>query len=309
MNETPNRIVAAVAGDDSTALLQFAAQEAVSTHSELHLVHVMRMPPDLPASFDEARGAARAFGELILDRAKSAVLELVGEGAAVTQELVEDSRGVVHDIIARSDGARLVVLQHRHLTGLHRFTSMSTTQGVASRADAPVVSVPESWRSTQEQHHRTTVAVNDPAGAERVLRTAFALADRRQDELRVVHAWWLSNGYDDVVVGDDARADWDRRLRAEFAPHLEELQARHPDVRVELQVRHASVGRALLDASRESDLVVMGRRHPYLPIGSHLGPLVRTVLRASEVPVVLVENAKHTRTAMPRSVDLVPPFY
>jgi nucleotide-binding universal stress UspA family protein len=303
MNEPRNRIVAAVAGDDAQALLQFAAQEAVRTKSELHLVHVMKMPPELPDSYDRAFKTARSFGKLILDRAARAAGDLVAGQVPVTRELVEDSHGTVNDIVARSEGARRVVLQHRHLTGLRRLTSGSTTQGVASRAHAPVVSVPESWRPAHDPHRRVTVGVQEPSRADDTLRTAFELADERQDRLRVVHAWWLANGYDSVVVDDDMRADWDKRFRSELASQLDELQTRYPDVTVEVQVRHASTDLALLEAAEDSDLLVLGRRHPKLPIGSRLGPATRVVLQSSEVPVVLVETAQLDRTATPQKTE------
>ena len=290
MSETPGRIVAAVAGDDAQALLQFATQEAVRTKSDLHLVHVMRMPPELPESYEDAFKTARSFGQLILDRATRAALDLVAGQAGVTQELVEDSAGVVNDLVARSVGARLVVLQHRHLTGLRRLTTGSTTHGVASRSHAPVVSVPESWRPAHDPYRRVTVAVQDPAVADDTLRTAFQLADEREDRLRIVHAWWLANGYD-VVVDEVMRVERDKRFRAGIAGDLDELQKRYPDVTVEIQVKHAPIGVALAEAIRESDLLVLGRRHARLPLRSHLGPVTRFAVRSAEVPVVLVESA------------------
>ena len=303
MTEPSNRIVAAVAGDDAEALLQFAAQEAVRTTSALHLVHVMKMPPELPDSYDRAFKTARAFGRLILDRAARAADDLVGGAVPVTTELVEDSHGTVHDIVARSEDARLVVLQHRHLTGLRRLTSGSTTHGVASRAHAPVVSVPESWRPAHDPHRRITVAVQDPTRADDTLRTAFARADVRQDRLRIVHAWWLASGYDSIVVDDDMREDWDKRFRAALAPQLEELQAQYPDVTVEVHVRHSPTDRALETEAAESDLLVLGRRHATLPIGSHLGPVTRFAVRSSEVPVLLVETARQSAEETPQRLE------
>lgn len=300
MNEPRTRIVAAVAGDDAQALLQFAAQEAVRSKSELHLVHVMKMPPELPDSYDQAFKTARAFGQLILDRAARTSADLVAGRVPVTTELVEDSHGTVNDIVARSEDAGLVVLQHRHLSGLKRLTSGSTTHGVAARAHAPVVSVPESWRPAHDPHRRITVAVQDPSRADDTLRTAFALADDRQDRLRILHAWWLANGYDSIVVDEDMREDWDTRFRTALAPHLEELQAAYPDVEVEVHVRHAPTDRALVTEAAVSDLLVLGRRHATLPIGSHLGPVTRLAVRSSEVPVLLVETARQQAEEKPR---------
>ena len=291
MEDHRQRIVAAVAGDEAHALLQFAAQEAVRTGSELHLVHVMKMPPALPDSYHQAYKTARGFGRLILDRATREARDLVAGQVSITHELIEDSRGTVNDLVARSEDARLIVLQHRDLAGVRRLTSGSTTAGVASRAHAPVVSVPESWRASDSPHGRVTVALREASRAEDTLRAAFQAAHERHDALRVLHTWWLANGYDAVVVDDDMRADWERRFRNAIAPGIRELRGRYPDVPVEVDVQHAPIEMALSVAADTSDLVVLGRRHPRLPWGSHLGPVARHALRASEVPVLLVETA------------------
>lgn len=301
MEDPRHRIVAAVAGDDAQALLQFAAQEAVRTRSELHLVHVMKMPPALPDSYHQAYRTARGFGRLILDRATREARRLVDGQVNVTHELIENSRGTVNDLVACSEDARLVVLQHRALAGVRRLTSGSTTAGVASRAHAPVASVPESWTAPESPHGRVTVALREPSRSEDTLRAAFQAAHERHDALRVLHAWWLANGYDAVVVDDDMRADWERRFRNAVAPEIRELRGRYPDVPVEVDVQHAPIEMALAVAADVSDLVVLGRRHPRLSWGSHLGPVARHALRTSEVPVLLVETAPSEPVASPGS--------
>jgi hypothetical protein len=44
-----------------------------------------------------------------------------------------------------------------------------------------------------------------------------------------------------------------------------------------------------VDASAASSLLVVARRDPLMPFGSHLGPVVRQVLREAECPVMVVE--------------------
>ena len=44
---------------------------------------------------------------------------------------------------------------------------------------------------------------------------------------------------------------------------------------------------AMLRATEGSDLVVLGRRHHLLPLGSHLGPVARGVLARSACPVLV----------------------
>ena len=72
---------------------------------------------------------------------------------------------------------------------------------------------------------------------------------------------------------------------------VDELRDQFPRVPVELVVRHAPVAPALTELSAECDLLVLGRRHAHLPFGSHLGPVVRSLVRDSACPVVVVEPA------------------
>ncbi|MFA6298555.1 MAG: universal stress protein [Nocardioides sp.] len=291
----PNRVVAAVGADCAEgvdSLLHFAADEAVRTGADLHLVHVMTMPPSLPEAYVVAYEGARELGTSILDEATRTATKLVAGRVPVTSELVDHGSGTVSDLVERSADARLVVLQHRHLTGLRRIASGSTTHGVAARAHTPVVSVPEGWRPPDQPFGRVTVGVHDAARADDALRVAFELAQERQAKLLVVHAWWLTNGYDSVVVGDDMRKEFSDRFEAELAPHIEALRAEFGDVEVEVQVAHGQSAAALTTASETSDLMVLGRRHPTLPIGSHLGSVARAVIRFAACPVAVVETAR-----------------
>lgn len=288
MNQARNRIVAAVGADDVDSLLHFAADEAVRTGAELHLVHVMTMPPSLPEAYVVAYEGARELGTSIIEEATRTATKLVAGQADVTSELVDHGSGTVNDLVALSEDARLVVLQHRHLTGLRRVASGSTTNGVAARAHTTVVSVPEGWRPPEQAHGRVTVGVHDAARADDVLRMAFELAHERQAGLHVVHAWWLANGYDAVVVGDDMRQEFRDRFRRELAPHVDALAGEFPGVEVDVEVVHGESVAALTAASEKSDLLVLGRRHPTLPLGSHLGSVVRAAIRFSVCPVAVV---------------------
>ncbi|WP_268793369.1 universal stress protein [Nocardioides sp. Soil796] len=281
------RIVAAVAGQDTRALVDFVSEEALRTGADLHFVHVPQLAPGLSGPFDVDWEAARAFGHHVLARASADAHELVGGRITITHELVAESRGTVTDIVARSEGARLVALQHRRLTGIGRAVGTSTTQGVASRSHAPVVSVPASWQP-ENRHHTVVVAVHDPAGADHTLRTAFTLAGQRQDRLRVLHACLPCDGHGDEGVRRDAvRED---RFRNALAAQVQALRAEFSDVRVEIEVRHEPIGSALLRGAEHGDLLVLGRRHPRLPLAAHLGPVSRLALETSTIPVMFVET-------------------
>ena len=52
-------------------------------------------------------------------------------------------------------------------------------------------------------------------------------------------------------------------------------------------MRHAPPVEAVLDAAEASDLLILGRRHHLLPLGSHLGPVVRAALDHGTCPELI----------------------
>jgi len=132
-----------------------------------------------------------------------------------------------------------------------------------------------------------TAAVQDPVEAPALLRAAFEEARARGAKLVVLHAWWLASGFDVVVVDGEFREQWTARSHEELEPVLAPLRQEFPDVEVAVDVRHAPPIEAVLDAAEASDLLVLGRRHHLLPIGSHLGPVARAALDHSTCPVLI----------------------
>ena len=110
--------------------------------------------------------------------------------------------------------------------------------------------------------------------------------------LVVLHAWWLASGFNVVVVDGVIRDQWAARSREEMQPVLTPLREQFPDVEVTIEVRHAPPVEAVLDAAEGSDLLVLGRRHHRLPIGSHLGPVVRAALDHGICPVLRHPGAR-----------------
>lgn len=289
-------ILLAVGAGDCEAAVRFAVAEARRTQRGLHLVHVLHMPPSGPESFSIAFEAGREIGQRALDAASTRAEELGAGQVEITTELVLEGHGTVRDLVDRSAAAHLVVLQHRHLGLLGRLGAGSATYGVAARAHVPVVSVPEGWVPPDEPFGTVTVGVHEPERAEEVLRTAFELAHENGCRLRVLHAWWLANGYDSVVVDDAMRRDFTVRATEEITTTVGPLREDYPGVEVAIDIRHVPTLDGLVEASRTSDLLVIGRRHVSLPLQSHLGSVARATIRESACPVAVVEP-----TAIPPS--------
>ena len=284
MIQPDNAIVVAVPSVGGDAALTFAVEEARRSGSPLHLVHVLRLHGGEPYAMVYA--AAMDAAQSALDTALRRTKQLSDGSLTATSELVTTG-GVVHELAARSEGARMVVLEHRHLGPLRRLATRSISNGVAARAHSRVVVVPEGGRPASEAPPVVTAAVQDPHEADDILRAAFEEAHERGARLIVLHAWWLASGYDDVVVDQAARDEWKARVVRELTPVLQPFRARHPMVDVTIDVRHAPPTEAVLDAGDRSTLLVLGRRHHLLPLGTHLGPVARAVLGHSTAPVLM----------------------
>jgi nucleotide-binding universal stress UspA family protein len=278
MNTAKSAIVVAVGADDDSALA-FALDEARRTERPLHIVHV----PQLSA--DEARAGARDIVEAELADAVDQAAELAAGEVPVTGEVV-DSGSEVDDLVHRGNVALLVV-QHHALGRMRRMFAGSVAQGVVGRARVPVVSVPAGWTRDNTRPPVVTVGVQDMGEAPALLRVAFEQAQARKAALVVLHAWWLASR-DDVVMVDPAFSyEWSGRSRHEIERVLEPLSREFPFVDVSVRVRRSPPLSAVLAATEGSDLVVLGRRHHLLPLGSHLGPVARGVLARSACPVMI----------------------
>ena len=296
MNQPENAIVLAVGPDGSTAGVQFAIAEARRSKRPVHLVHVLQIPGG--ESYVGVYDGALELAKTTLGEALTRAKELAAGEVPVTGEVM-DSGWTVQDLLDRSKHAALVVLEHRRLNKLRRLVTGSFANKVAAKATVPVVSVPEAWDPSANRPHVVTAAVQDPQEAGQLLRAAFAAAKERDAELVVLHAWWLASGYDSVVVDQALRDEWSARSREELAPVLKKLKARFPGVDVTVVVRHAPPVEAVLDAAAESQLLVIGRRHHLLPLGTHLGPVARAALDRSPAPVLVTPEPRTAATSKP----------
>jgi nucleotide-binding universal stress UspA family protein len=284
MNTPTHAVLVGISPDGYDAALAFAVAEARRTERPLHLLHIMPARPG--EAYVGVYGGMLDLAKATLDEAVAAAEGLAGDDVSVTGELV-DHGSVPDDLARHTDGASLLVLQHRALGRLHRVFTGSVVLGVASRAHVPVVSVPEGWTADDHARGVVTAAVQDVIESPALLRAGFEEAAARGAKLVVLHAWWLSSGYDVSVVDDSMRDEYSEQTRTELERVLAPLRAEFPDVDDEVLIRHVPPVEAVLDAAEQSDLLVLGRRHHLLPIGSHLGPVARASLGHATCPVLV----------------------
>jgi nucleotide-binding universal stress UspA family protein len=280
---TAPRIVVGVGPEEVESALAFAADEALRAGCGLHLVHAVSLVPPgpdqvlLPAVDLEAWGAER-LAEVV-----KLADDLVQGAVPVTHEHRRGTPvGVLVDV-GRS--ARMVVLEHRRLSRLSRIVNRTVAGGVAAHLRIPVVAVPSGWHEAQRRGV-VVAGVDVPERSEEVLRAALAEAHARGARLRVVHSWSLPGPYEESMGEDEVRR-WSDRSRAEVRAALDALGDLSAAMATDVQIVHGRAAEALVGTSPDAELLVIGRHDPLVPIGSHVGPVARAVLREATCPVLL----------------------
>jgi nucleotide-binding universal stress UspA family protein len=291
--ETGSTIVVGVPGEGhlSEGTVGLVVETAIQLGLGVELVHVVPTLVGGPTGAWEAGTSLvqlRTEGQAALDAASSQVRERVGGRVPVSAELVRGS--VVTELTRRSRRAELVVLQRRHLDRWERLSAGSVTGGVAARAHCPVISVPSGW-TPPRRPLPITVGVEDAKRADAELWTALGLAAAMDVPVQAVRATWLPEPYQEILRRGANEDDFLRLAREELVRDANLPESVCERVPCVFEVRWGRPATVLVDASAGSSLVVVARRDPILPFGSHLGPVVRELLRDAECPVMVVEPA------------------
>ncbi|MFJ4557395.1 universal stress protein [Streptomyces massasporeus] len=205
---------------------------------------------------------------------------------AVTSEAVAEEPEYVLLREARSASAVIVGTRGRGELAELLLGSVSLT--VATRAPCPVVVIRGNHddRAADGRHGRIVVGVADAPTA--AVRFAAEEARRRGAALDAVRAWRCpthETADHPLPVGMPERVHEERA-----AEELEAALADGPaDVSLHRRTAEGPARRVLLTASREADLLVVGRRRPG-QFGHRLGRIAHTLLHHSACPVAVVPD-------------------
>lgn len=295
MNTLP--VIAAVDGsDDSMRALHWAFDAARRREAPLRVVHVRepgpwlrpetltagRPEPDTDPVLDLVRDLVR---DRLKDRARDAPVTeyrtLDGAPAALLPGLGSE--------------AQLMVFGSRGRGGFASLLLGSNGTAAARDAECPVVVVPRPGREVHDSElvtpgPRVVVGLHVDSPNNEALAFAFAEAARREARVQVaaVFPWPVQAGdlVPPPVVDEDAIESETRTLAAGFvAPHAE----RHPGVGADLYVLPGDAAGQLVAASRDADLVVVGRhRRRLLAPARMIGSVTQAVLLHAASPVAVV---------------------
>ncbi|CAN5309465.1 MAG: universal stress protein [Nocardioides sp.] len=279
--------------------VRYAGKVADRLGADIRVVHVMVDLPLLPGMAPVADpswvDSARTLGEQFLADAVAVATQTLSADRVGTTLLSGDRISAISEA---AEGATTIVLGDERRSLLDRLVVGSVIAGVASRATVPVVAVPDRW-DPETSFDTVTVGVKDLDKAGPLVHAAAGVAADRKARLVVLHAWHLPAAYDDLMVSAMDRAEFRQAAGQAMKPLLEAVTAAHPGLSAELVVVNGQPAAALVEASKNTDLIVLARRTRRFPMG-YLGTTGRALLRASACPVaVLPPDVTHAENGAP----------
>ncbi|MBQ1097222.1 universal stress protein [Streptomyces sp. b94] len=291
-------VIAAVDGsDDSLRGLDWALDAAHRREAPLRVVHVRQYAAWAQTDVLVA-GPPDTGDDPVLDQARA---HLQGRAFAVPTEYVgmEGLPGAVLPDLGTD--AQLLVLGSRGRGGFASLLLGSNGMAVARDAECPVVVVPRPGREVHgeapaEPGPRVVVGLHVDSPDDATLSFAFAEAARRGARLQVIAAYpwpvqtWAAAGQMMPLVIDEVSIESETRVLADgfLAPY----RGRHPDVRADTNALPGDAAGHLVAASRDADLVVVGRHRRRLLLPARMmGSVTHAVLLHAASPVAVVPPA------------------
>jgi nucleotide-binding universal stress UspA family protein len=279
-------VVALDPSGNSRMALEWAADEADLRGAVLRIGHAWRtqthrLPPVPRHDSDAARNAAWDFLEGAAED-----MRRCHDGLRVEPELRDESP--TEGLLRMADAdASLLVTGRRGLNPLMTYLLGSVSMGVVAHTPVPAVVVPPG----RAAYDRGPVVVGVAPGEAGPLEFAFVQAERSGVPLRVVRAWMPPQAVPGhLAAARTERGPDEREESAELEKLLGPLRAAHPDVPVTVQVSRALAEQAIVEASGDASLVVIGAHRKQNRLGLPVGRVPHRVLHLAHAPVAVVPH-------------------
>lgn len=283
-----------IVGYDSSlaagAALKWAQDEAQRRSVPVRLVYVFEwatLVAPVPAGSgwpdpSVRQEVAAALYEAV-SRAQSARPEVQVSGTVVDGTVTSTLRKL-------SEHASLLVLGDRGLGGFIGLRAGSVAVGGVTHAQCPVVMV----RGCAPPRHPVVVGLDDSLDCSDAVGFALDQAIARGVDLLAVRAfqpppvpWRRDSAPLSYDLADLEQAE--RRLADEA---LQGWQEKHPDVTVNVRLVHRTAADALINASADAQLVVVGARGRGGFPGQALGSVARKLIDHAHCPVAVVRHRR-----------------
>lgn len=290
-------VVVGVDGSDSAvAALDWAVAEATARQAaKLRIVHGFIWPlyrVELGSSpYGPEEGGLRATADEVVaaavERARAVAPELAVEG-------VLHVGGAAAALVDESAGAQLLVVGSRGLGGFTGLLLGSVSSQVAAHADCPVVVVRPSPQGAADRHGQVVVGVEDLAGSTELMEFAADEAARLGTGLTVMHcsppALTVTAMPGPAMLYDDTELVEAERRR--FVEMVEGWVDKRPEIVIHPHFSRRPPAWALVEASAQARLVVVGSRGRGGFVGLLLGSVSRQLLHHANGPVAVIPTGR-----------------
>lgn len=279
-------IVVGIDGSDpSRSALDWAAAEAALRNVPLHLLHAFPWPL-FSVPFDPHRTDAWEDAQRLRADSEQRAAELA-PAIDVTSEIVMD--GPATALIKRAEDADLVVVGTRGHGGFIGLIVGSAALQVAGHAPCPVVVVGSRPHPATDVREILVGVDGRPADAQ--LQAAFEEAALRGIRLRALHAWRFPEvSPDDMVPLVSNIEQIEHTSERHLTEALTGWREKYPEVPVVAEVVNDRVRHALVQASSQAELLVVGAREHSGPFSLALGSVTHAVLHRSACPVLVARS-------------------
>jgi nucleotide-binding universal stress UspA family protein len=307
MTENAAIVVGVDGSEGSHAAVRWSAQEAHRRQLPLRIIAAAGLDAVMPAH------ASESFWRHLSAYQESWANDLVNEAADVARQTapVEPQTGVyvrepaVIALQRESESAGLLVVGSHGRGGAIGSRLGSTAIVLTQQASCPVVMVPSASGEPFEEDAGANVAVGVDGSetSQRAVEFAFAEAALRNTGVTAVHAWtlpWLRSTLSlrhEVV--NVTRPALQQEAAAVLSESLTEIRQKHPDVPVVEQVVEERPAEALVDASRNAPLLVVGSRGRGGVTGLLLGSVSHAVLHRANCPVAVLRGPQQESSTGP----------
>jgi nucleotide-binding universal stress UspA family protein len=268
--------------------LRWAQEEAARRHAPVELIYVYEWATPVaavPAAVGWPAAIVRREATAVVDEAVTHA-RMGRPGQAVSGEVIDGT--VISTLRRISEQAQLLVVAHRGLGGFAGLLAGSVAVGVATYAQCPVVVV----RGCAAPGLPVVVGVDDGAHTDETIRFACEEAISRGVPLVAVRAWqpppvpWRRE-HGSPPAGLDELASAERLLAEQL---LAPWQEKYSQLEMRLRLLPATPAHALVVASTEAQLVVVGPRGRGGFRGLLLGSVARQLIHHSSCPVAIVHS-------------------
>jgi nucleotide-binding universal stress UspA family protein len=275
----------------SDAAVSWAAHDAEMRGVPLTLVHIEN--PKAPTwsqvmILEQVRGWQQAEGRNVLASAFKIAHDAIGENSEVQVNGELLFAATVPKLIELSRRAELVVVGTDGRGALTRGLLGSVSSGLVRHAHCPVAVIREEGALAEQPDRRPVlVGIDGSSSSEFATKLAFDEASRRRVELVALHAW------SDRELVELPGIDWSE-VKAEEQRVLSEALAgwreRYPDVTIRMSLVCDSPGRALVDAARSAQLVVVGSHGRSFAGRLVLGSVSNALVQSARTPVIVARK-------------------